>query len=328
MKLSILSALAVTALAATCSALTVDVTTVYGFNTNKPISDSTGTAIPVGNRIEIGRFDTTGYATAIAFFTANESDLPTLMSHFTGVSSKTTLVGKSDLDWVFGVTAKSTTAAAAGCFTMSVGPTISGTALENKKLYLVIFKTTDNSTNLGPNYWNVSEYGVFSSSNTDWVFKSDTDPSAKITLRTNQIDQFYISTDSALETYAYGAKQVGALWSTESNAADQKSTSWYGAVWPVQYGNGWFVSSANAAWQYAVGGSDGIWIFDFTLGWTWTSEYYYPYTYLYDIKEWAYFYGISGGVRQYCVFDSALSASLQAYPLATDAELGVLRNAQ
>ena len=311
--------------ATTCSALTIDVTSVAGFATNVPIANASGYAIPAGNRILVGTFDTSSSGTPALFFAKNSTDIPTLMSHFTGVSSKQTMIGKSDRDGTFGVTAGADTPAADGCFTMSVGLSIAGTSLVGKQVYVVVFKTSDNSTNLGPNYWNVSEYAVFSSTNSGWVFKDDsTDLSAKITLRTNEIDLFYISTGNALKTFALGAETAGALWSTQSAQASGKSKSWYGDVWPIQYGNGWFVSGANACWQYAVAGGDGVWIYDFTVGWTWTDELYYPYVYLYDSGEWAYYYGIIGGKRWYCVFDSALSAHLPNYPYATDAQLGAL----
>jgi len=310
--------------ATTCTALTVDVTTVDGFTSNTSVKDSAGTAIAAGNRIMVGTFDTSSAATPAAFFEANKSNLATLMSHFTSVSSHVTLVGTSDRDWVFGLTYKASgsTAASAGCFTLSVGPSVAGTALENKKVYLVVFKTSDNTTNLGPNYWNVSEIGVFSSSNTEWVFKSDaSDPSVKITLRTNQVDQYYVSNGSALKTMAVGSTHPGALWAAENGNALSKTGSWYGDVWPVQYGNGWFVSSQNAAWQYAVAGSDGVWIYDSLLGWTWTKELFYPYLYLYDLGQWVYFYGINSGARYYCVFDSSLAPSLPQFPYATDVQL-------
>jgi ubiquitin-protein ligase len=86
-------------------------------------------------------------------------------------------------------------------------------------------------------------------------------------------------------------------------------------VWPLQYGNGWFVSAKNAAWQYAEAGTDGLWIYDSDLRWIWTKELYFPYLYLSDLGQWVYFYGTSGGVRYFCAFDSSLASGLANYPM-------------
>jgi hypothetical protein len=161
-------------------------------------------------------------------------------------------------------------------------------------VYVVIFKTSDNSSNLGPNYANVSEMGVYSSSASNWAFLSSDLPTDIITLRAGEIDQFFVAADSSLKTKYFAAGDASAIWPDASADASAAADTWYGKVWPLQVGDGWFVSAENGNWQYAMKGNDGMWVFDFDLGWYWTSEAYHPYIYLYDHASWAYFYPRAG----------------------------------
>ncbi len=100
--------------------------------------------------------------------------------------------------------------------------------------------------------------------------------------------------------------------------------SWYGHVFALQNGEGWFYSSTNASWQYAEGNADGsAYFYDPLLGWSYTDHSFFPYVYLYSLGGWAWTYDADNQAanRWFCLFDDSLSGSFEAYPYASAAEL-------
>jgi hypothetical protein len=113
------------------------------------------------------------------------------------------------------------------------------------------------------------------------------------------------------------------LW---ANPNEWDYTTWYGSVYAFQNEAGWIFSADNHSYQYAAGASDGgVWIYDFDLGWYWTSDEVYPYVFLYDaIGQWAYFYqgsGTDSESRVFCIWDETLNDKVEEYPYATVREL-------
>jgi len=118
---------------------------------------------------------------------------------------------------------------------------------------------------------------------------------------------------------AYGAY----LWGNP-DAWDQ---TWYGNVYAFKNGEGWMFSDENMCYQYAIGTTDGMWVYDRELGWSWTAHDVYPYVYFENYSMWGYFYaGHSETDRWYCLWNDALSGALPDYPYATAAEISALNN--
>lgn len=187
MKASILAFSAILA-AATASALTIDVSTTIMFTQTKPITDSTGTPVSAGNRVMIGTFDTTGFASAADYFTSMGTDLASLWGDFSTVSTSLTPTALGDKDGQF---------ASAGLFPkISVNSTITGSPLAGTDVYLWILETADDSANLAIDFSNVTEFGIFSSSAANWTFLAADLPTDKITLRTSEVDLVYVGSNN------------------------------------------------------------------------------------------------------------------------------------
>jgi hypothetical protein len=104
---------------------------------------------------------------------------------------------------------------------------------------------------------------------------------------------------------------------------DGWNSTWYGAVYAYQHGTGWIYSWDNHAFQYFAGTATGCWVYDYDLGWYWTSEDFYPYIYLLDYSTWAYFYkgsGTDSTTRWYYLYNDAYS-SISTYPYAKVSDL-------
>jgi len=119
---------------------------------------------------------------------------------------------------------------------------------------------------------------------------------------------------------AYGPR----LWLTSSADASTPEDSWYGTVWSLQTGEGWFASADQMAWQYGIGTDDGMWTFDSELGWAWTNDAVYPYFYLYDSDSWGYYYidySTENEERWYFLWTSEGDTG---WSTDTDASLGII----
>jgi hypothetical protein len=124
---------------------------------------------------------------------------------------------------------------------------------------------------------------------------------------------------ASLGTFYFDNLRVyDGLWET-ANAVE---TNWYGQIYAFQTGEGWIWSVAQNAFQYASGTSiANVFVWDFTLGWTYTNNSYYPYFYVYGVNQWAYYLGVTNGVRWYMTWTSDGSVG---WSTAEDLAAGVL----
>jgi hypothetical protein len=101
---------------------------------------------------------------------------------------------------------------------------------------------------------------------------------------------------------AYGSR----LWLSSDATGATRIASPYGNVYPLQTGEGWFVSCDNMDWQYGVGTKTGMAVYDPELGWLWTNESTYPYYYDYAQSAWVYYltsYSTTAKVRWYYIWN-------------------------
>ena len=149
-------------------------------------SDGT-TAVPDGNYVEVGYFDSnSGFSPG-----ANSTDLISLGAHW----------------HEYGFTNIETFAP----FGSPVPGRFRGDSLLNdstfdsKKIYLWIFQTSDNGAPAG-DFSNVSQYGIFSSTLSNWSFPVDgaTPPANQTALSSNDVD-----------TYVFGSSVAGSPGSLE-----------------------------------------------------------------------------------------------------------------
>ena len=114
------------------------------------------------------------------------------------------------------------------------------------------------------------------------------------------------------------------LW----NKATGWNSTWYGAVYAYQHGEGWIYSWDNHAFQYLKGDASGAWVYDYDLGWYWTSEGFYPYVYLQTYGTWAYFYkgsGTGSTSRWYYLYNDTYN-TISTYPNAKASDLTSISN--
>jgi hypothetical protein len=132
--------------------------------------DDVGIAVPDGNEVRIGYFDGTFDVAA------NAGNLVSLEGAF----------------HEFGATTTETTFLGSGQIGGSVSAVSSGAnSFENQKIYLWAFKTTDAQA---PNasFSNVSDYGLFSSTQTNWKFPATASPPGNLTsIFTPEVDQSF-----------------------------------------------------------------------------------------------------------------------------------------
>lgn len=157
------------------------------------VTDEAGAALSVGNRILIGTFDTSSAASATDFFNSYDKSLDGLNLMMGSFVEFAPAVVKSAIP---------TTAGRVNVTTAS--QSINNTVFENSPIYMVIFKTSGNVTDLGTGYSNVLEFGVYSSSLTPtvgrtWVFPdvtASTELSTSMGLRLQDVNQPYVGSAS------------------------------------------------------------------------------------------------------------------------------------
>lgn len=154
-------------------------------NTEFFANDGT-TLLSAGNRILIGSFDLGG-SSAETFFSNNTTNLTGLLSAFQGISDTFSYESASATDPLLDAPGQVGSISAWSTFIAT--PSTSFGLTSSDPIYLWVFKTTDDSADLGTDFSNVIEFGVFSSTATTWRF---TDSEAPI-LRTEDINLFYIS---------------------------------------------------------------------------------------------------------------------------------------
>jgi hypothetical protein len=121
--------------------------------------DDVGVALPDGNEVRIGYFDSTFDVAA------NAGNLVSLQGAF----------------HEFGATTTETTFLGSGQIGGSVSGTSSGSnSFETKQIYLWAFKTTDTQAP-DSSFSNVSDYGLFSSTQTNWKFPATASPPGNLT---------------------------------------------------------------------------------------------------------------------------------------------------
>jgi hypothetical protein len=103
MKISILCAAIAGLVINSASAHTINVLTTNANRTHSEFHTSDGTLIPVGNRIMVGTFDTSGHASAQAYFDAAGTDIAAIMDKFRSISARYIMSSLGDRDWQFGL---------------------------------------------------------------------------------------------------------------------------------------------------------------------------------------------------------------------------------
>jgi len=181
------------------AAIQFDATTISGDFPNDsefPILSNDGTPVPAGNRVVIGGFNYGGLDRA-AFFGLNGSSLTSLYDAFQPISDTFELSSLGSLDFTIGE---------GGTFDLTIGtmndPEAAGFA-STDPVFMWVFKTSDNGTDLGADFANVTQYGLFSSASTEWTFQ-DGNPPRLATLRTGDIDDFIVSGNGDLSLALVG----------------------------------------------------------------------------------------------------------------------------
>lgn len=176
-----------------------DATTITGEFPNESdlsILSNDGTPLPAGNRAMIGGFDYGGLDKA-AFFGLNGSSLTSLHDAFRPISGTFDLSSPGSFDFEIGE---------GGTFDLSIGsirdPKTAGFA-STDQIFMWVFKTLDNGTDLGTDFTNVTEFGLFSSASTVWTFQ-DGDPFRQAILRTSDINDFIVSGNGDLSLALVG----------------------------------------------------------------------------------------------------------------------------
>ena len=67
---------------------------------------------------------------------------------------------------------------------------------------------------------------------------------------------------------------------------------WFGSFF-MGDGNGW-IRHEDLGWLYHIPDSEGVWLWQEKLGWTWTGSGIYPYLFLHQEKGWIFFHGSDG----------------------------------
>jgi len=72
--------------------------------------------------------------------------------------------------------------------------------------------------------------------------------------------------------------------------------------------------------------TDGMWVYDFELGWLYASRTAPGYLYLFGPGAWGYFCGADvEGARWYYLWADSLAENLSLYPYATAEEIAALK---
>jgi len=116
--------------------------------------------------------------------------------------------------------------------------------------------------------------------------------------------------------------QMGeALW----ESFRKWQNTWYGRVYPESRYGGWVYSADNGSWQYALAATNGMWVYDFELGWLYASRTAPGYLYLFPPGAWAFSCGADGeGTRWYYLWDDAHAADFPLYPYVRAEEIAAL----
>lgn len=178
-------------------AQTVDLTSVNaGFPpSSTTIAQNSGSLLDAGNRIMIGTFDTSSQASATDYFNLNGTNLTTLLSDFSSISSSISLTSLGDKD---------ATLNGAGTVDFSAGGvnTESPSPLNNQKIFIWVFKTDANGADLGSGFANVTEHGIFSGTTGDWNFGTMAVPTDTRTLRLGDVSQYFVAEGGSLQLAA------------------------------------------------------------------------------------------------------------------------------
>ena len=163
------------------------------------VYDSTGTnLLEIGNYVQIGFFDTSAAASVGEYFGPINSDfavtsneLSSLFEDWTPFTTDTVAGGQIG-DFTEGASA------GPGTFAIAYGGvTTAGTFFENKKAFLTIYKTFDGTNDLGTNWSNVTEIGIFS--DTSWSFLSvGNNPGEVIDFYTSDVTEFLVGSQGSL----------------------------------------------------------------------------------------------------------------------------------
>lgn len=153
------------------------------------LQDSAALALPDGSQVQIGYFDS-GFD--LAGQASNLSGLAGAWHEFGAATVTTTFLGPGQ-----------------------IGGSVSGSSsgpnsFESQKIYLLAFKTSDNNS---PNFnlSNVSEYGLFSSSQAAWQFPANASappPGNRTSLFTSEVNQVFFGN---LASGSPGALQLASV---------------------------------------------------------------------------------------------------------------------
>jgi hypothetical protein len=77
----------------------------------------------------------------------------------------------------------------------------------------------------------------------------------------------------------------------------QDAEGWWQSPWFGSFfmgdGKGW-IRHEDLGWLYHIPDSEGVWLWQEKLGWTWTGSGIYPYLFLHQEKGWIFFHGSDG----------------------------------
>lgn len=171
------------------------VTHNIGFpESHTPVTSADGSAVPVGNRLALGTFDFGGLGES-AFFSANAGNVSALLDSFITFSPES--FDRSALN-----TKDGQFQGVPGQFNVQSASFIQNTQLQNQSVYLFVFQTADNSADLGAQLENLTHFGVFSSTDSDWNFGADDSPSAAKILRTSDVNEYWVANGQQLQLVA------------------------------------------------------------------------------------------------------------------------------